>query len=263
MNDIQSVRRERPGGSYLEIRLNRPAKGNAITSDMLEGLAAIVRDVAGDRSIGTVVLRGEGKFFCTGGDIGEWSALSPEDMRERWILRGIEVFGALAALPQPVIAAINGHAFGGGLELALHADLRIALISAKLGTPEVKLGMIAGWGGVRRLAETIGLARARDLVLLGDPLSAAQALDWSLITAVAETVDVFEARLIEWIDRLLANGPNAMALSKNLLAAVHADRRHEHAAAAGQALATAECAEGVRSFREKRLPVFVRQRKAP
>jgi enoyl-CoA hydratase len=177
-------------------------------------------------------------------------------MGRDWILYGIQVFGRLAALPQPVIAAVSGHALGGGLELALAADLRISVQSAKFGSPEVTLGMICGWMGIRRLAETIGVARARHLMLLGAPIVATQALDWGLITALAEDADDLERQLSGWLEMLSANGPVALALTKGMLSSMHADLRQHHASATAQALSTEDCAEGLRAFREKRKPVY-------
>jgi len=236
--------------------LNRPAKGNALTFPMIERLAGLAAQIAGDRSIRVVTIRAEGRYFCTGGDIAAWGALTPQEMRDQWILPGIDVFNSLAALPQPVVAVLNGHVFGGGLELALAADLRIADKEVRFGNPEVKLGMIAGWGGIRRLAETIGVARARHLTLLGDPISAEQALDWGLVTAVAEDAASLETMTNQWIDRLMANAPTAMALTKQILSGVHADARQQHGDAVARARATADCDEGIRAFVEKRPPVF-------
>lgn len=203
-----------------------------------------------------MVIGARGRFFCTGGDIAAWGALSPHGMAQDWILPGIEVCERIAALPQPVIAALSGHALGGGLELALAADLRIAVRSAKMGVPEVTLGMIAGWGGVGRLAETIGVARARHMALLGLPIAAAQALDWGLVTAVAEDAADLERQLGVWLARLCANGPAAMALTKGILTTMHQDLRHHHANAVAQAAGTEDCKEGVRAFIEKRQPTY-------
>ena len=244
------------GVEWAEITLNRPDKGNALTLPMLEQLATIAAKIESERNIRAVVIRARGRFFCTGGDIEAWGALSPHDMGRDWILRGIEVFDRLAGLPQPVIAALSGHALGGGLELAMAADLRIAVRPAKLGSPEVTLGMIAGWMGVRRLAEIVGIARARHLTLLGAPITAEQALDWGLITALAEDTADLERQLGVWLERLCANGPAAMALTKGILATLHADLRHHHAGAVAQAAGTEDCKEGVRAFIEKRKPVF-------
>ena len=170
--EILYSRIEQHDTAWAEITLNRPEKGNALTMPMLEKLESIVAGIESDRSLRAVVIRANGRFFCTGGDIEAWGALSPQEMARDWILPGIRVFDRIASLPQPVIAVLSGHALGGGLELALAADLRIAVRSAKLGTPEVTLGMISGWMGVRRLAETIGVARARHMTLLGVPITA-------------------------------------------------------------------------------------------
>jgi enoyl-CoA hydratase/carnithine racemase len=258
MSEPEVVLERHPRGdlAFAEVRLNRPHRGNALTLPMLDRLEEIVGEIAGDGDVRAVVLKGAGRFFCTGGDIEAWGSLSPREMERHWIPRGIEVFERLAALPQPVIAALAGHALGGGLELALAADLRIAVRTAKLGCPEATLGMVPGWAGTRRLAELIGPARARHLLLLGSPIPAAQALEWGLVTAVAEDEADLEAQLDAWLDRLLANGPSALALVKGLLGTLHADMRREHARAVAQAADTEDCREGVRAFLEKRRPVY-------
>jgi enoyl-CoA hydratase len=250
------TRIEENGTAWAEITLNRPEKGNALTMPMLAQLESIATAIEPDRSLRAVVIRALGRFFCTGGDIEAWGSLSPHEMARDWILPGIRVFEKIASLPQPVIAVLSGHALGGGLELALAADLRIAVRSAKLGAPEVTLGMISGWMGVRRLAETIGVARARHLTLLGLPITAAQALDWGLVTALAEDAADLERQLGVWLAKLCANGPAAMALIKGILATMHQDQRHHHASAVAQAAGTQDCQEGVRAFIEKRKPVY-------
>lgn len=249
-------RKEQNGACWAEITLNRPDKGNALTISMLEQLADIAHTIAAERTLRAVVIRAQGRFFCTGGDIAAWGALTPNQMAQDWILRGIQVFEQIAALPQPVIAVLQGHALGGGLELALAADLRMAVRSAKVGTPEVTLGMISGWMGVRRLAETIGVARARHMSLLGTPISAEQALDWGLITALAEDAADLERQTTAWVEKLCTNGPVAMCLTKGILSTMHQDLRHHHAAAVAQAAGTEDCREGVQAFLEKRAPVY-------
>jgi enoyl-CoA hydratase/carnithine racemase len=254
--EVLYSRKERDGMAWAEITLNRPLKGNALTLPMLNELESHIAAIRSDSTVRVVVLRANGRFFSTGGDIEAWGSLSPTEMGRDWILRGIEVFDQIASLPQPVIAAVSGHALGGGLELALAADLRAGVKTAKFGTPEVTLGMIAGWTGVRRLAETVGVARARHLILLGTLITAEQALAWGLLTALADDATGLEEQLGQWLDRLLSNGPIAMSLTKGLLKTMHADMRHAHASAAAQASATEDCKEGVRSFIEKRKPIF-------
>lgn len=254
--DIVFERQQRGDLAVAEIRLNRPEKGNALTMAMLERLGDFVDEIARDRDTRAVVVRATGRFFCTGGDIEEWGRLSPHDMGRDWILRGIDVLERLSALPQPVIAALTGHALGGGLELAMAADLRIAVKAARLGCPEATLGMIPGWTGTRGLAELIGLARARHLLLLASPIPAAQACEWGLVTALAEDEADLLAQLDTWLERLLANGPSALALIKGLVGTQHQDLRQHHASAVAQAAGTEDCREGVRAFLEDRKPVF-------
>jgi len=253
---IRLERRQRSGVTTAEIWLDRPAKGNALTMAMIERLGTLVTDLARDRDTRVVVLRSSGRFFCTGGDIAAWGSLAPDVMERDWLLRGSAVFAQLAGLPQPVVAAVTGHALGGGLELAMAADLRIAVKAARLGCPEVTIGMIPGWMGTGRLAELIGPARARHLLLLGSPISAAQALDWGLVTAVAEDEADLDTQLEAWLERLSANAPTAMALVKSILGGLHRDLAQQHARAAAQAASTEDCREGVRAFLEKRPPAF-------
>ncbi|MGC3965242.1 MAG: enoyl-CoA hydratase/isomerase family protein [Rhodocyclaceae bacterium] len=243
--------------AHVDILLNRPDKGNAIDMPMLRLLDEAARGLEPDKDIRAVVLRGAGeRFFCTGGDIAAWGALTPCDMGREWIGYGIDVFKRIAALPQPVIALLNGHTLGGGLELAMAADLRVAVRRAKLGTPEVTLGMIPGWGGVRRLAELIGPTRAAHLTLLGKPITAEQALEWGLVTALADDEAALQAQCTAWLDALCANGPIAMALVKQLMADVHADAAAEHGWAVAQSSASEDCREGVAAFLAKRPPVY-------
>ena len=256
---IVTSRHDKTGVSWAEITLNRPDKGNAINMAMLDELSSIARELERDRAIRTVVIRAKGRFFCTGGDIEAWGSLTPHDMGRDWILRGIEVFEQIANLPQPVIAAINGHTLGGGLELAMAADLRATVRQAKFGNPEAKLGMIPGWMGTTRLAEMIGPSRARHMLLTATPITAQQACDWGLVTAVVEDEEGLNNQISSWLDALLANGPSAMALIKGLLSQIHRDLRAHHSAAVAQAAGTDDCKEGVRAFIEKRQPIYKNQ----
>jgi enoyl-CoA hydratase/carnithine racemase len=253
---ILVTRHEKAGTQWTEIILNRPDKGNAINMEMLDDLSDISSELKRDRAVRAVVLRARGRFFCTGGDIEAWGNLTPHDMGRDWILRGIEIFEQIANLPQPVIATINGHALGGGLELVMAADLRVAVQQAKFGNPEAKLGMIPGWMGTTRLAEMIGPARARHILLTATPITAQQAYEWGLITAMAEDEEGLDRQVSVWLNALLANGPSAMALIKGLLSQVHRDLRAHHAAAVAQAAGTEDCKEGVRAFIEKRSPIY-------
>ena len=255
-SDVLYQGRKRNGGEWAEIILDRPQKGNALTLPMLDEIEGYVQGLKSARNIRAVVLRGNGRFFCTGGDIEAWGALTPVEMADKWTLRGIQVLEMIAALPQPVIAAISGHALGGGLELALMADLRVAVKAARLGTPEVGLGMIAGWTGVGRLSEIVGVARARELTILGSPVTAEKAYGWGLLNALAEDADAMEIQIEAWLDQIFANSGAAMALTKSLLGTMHGDLGLHHAAAAGLARSTEDSSEGIAAFRAKRKPGF-------
>ena len=255
---IEFTRQSLNGRAWAEVILNRPEKGNALTAAMLEDLKRVFAMIASDPTLRAVVIRGRGRFFCTGGDIGEWGSLSPAEMGTSWILQGVAILDRLTTLPQPVIAVLSGLTLGGGLELALSADIRIALKSAKFGMPETNLGMIAGWGGVRRLAETIGVARARLMTLSGTPIDTARALEWGLVTSVCDNERELETELNLLLERLLSNSPLAMTETKKLLATMNLDQRYQHAEAASLLAASEDCKEGVRAFKEKRRPIFNR-----
>ena len=150
-------------GSILTLTLNRADKLNAIDGAMLDALGEALGEIERDPEISAVILTGAGRAFSAGADIKEWTALTPLEFARSWGLRGHALFDRLAVLPPPVIAAINGIAFGGGLELALCADIRIASEPARLGLPEVTIAALPGWGGTQRLPRLIGPGRAKQL----------------------------------------------------------------------------------------------------
>jgi enoyl-CoA hydratase len=158
-----SVQLELSGG-IATIILARPEKLNALDDGMIELLGRHADMIDADRSVRAVILTGDGKAFCAGGDIAACGGLSPLDMGQGWVRSGHRVFDKLARLKPPVIAAINGHALGGGLELAITADIRICEAQAKIGLPECGLGMIPGWSGTQRLVRRLGGSVARRLV---------------------------------------------------------------------------------------------------
>jgi enoyl-CoA hydratase/carnithine racemase len=155
--------------SIALLALNRPEKLNAIDPQMLADLDTALQQLEGDQNIRVIVMTGAGeRAFCVGADIHAWAALAPVDMWRVWIREGHRIFDRLAQLRQPVIAALNGYTFGGGLELALTADIRLAVDTIEMGLPEVTLGTIPGWGGTQRLPALIGSGRARQMIFTGD-----------------------------------------------------------------------------------------------
>lgn len=177
-------------GAVLVATLNRPDKGNALNTAMVEAIGNLVGQIEtsvtavdGPRAL---VLTGAGeKSFSAGADVTELDGIAATTARLQ-MRRGQAVFGALEALPIVVIAAINGFALGGGLELAMAADLRIASPAARLGQPEINLGNIPGWGGTQRLPRLVGQGRATELILTGELVSAQRALEIGLVNQVAD-----------------------------------------------------------------------------
>lgn len=241
----------RSEGDVATITLRRPAKRNALTPEMLAQLAGCVAGLA--RSDARVVLvRAEGdRAFCVGADITRFAGLTSVEMLD-WTARGHQVLDALAALPQPTVAVLHSHAFGGGLELALACDLRVMTLDATVALPEVGLGTVPGWGGTERLTELVGRARAKDVVLGRRTVDAATALAWGLVSevATAQTLDTVVDALTA---RLCAGAPVAVRLAKTIIdaAADGAPARVLEQLAAAVTSATDDLAEGVNAFRTR------------
>jgi len=241
------------------VTLARAAKLNSLTPSMLDELERVARELEAERDIRVVVLTGAGeKAFCVGADINEWAALQPLDMWRRWVRRGHQVFDQWARLRQPVIAAINGHAFGGGLELAITADIRIAAEQAQFALPEASIGTCPGWSGSQRLVKLVGASHAKYLALSGHRVSAANALNSGLVHEVMSAPLLID-RAMSLARDMATKAPVSLQLTKQLInAASGEDAGATLEAMAGALAATTEDgAEGVRSFREKRAPKYV------
>ena len=241
------------------VTLARAAKLNSLTPSMLDELERVARELEAERDIRVVVLTGAGeKAFCVGADINEWAALQPLDMWRRWVRRGHQVFDQWARLRQPVIAAINGHAFGGGLELAITADIRIAAEQAQFALPEASIGTCPGWSGSQRLVKLVGASHAKYLALSGHRVSAANALNSGLVHEVTSAPLLID-RAMSLARDMATKAPVSLQLTKQLInAASGEDAGATLEAMAGALAATTEDgAEGVRSFREKRAPKYV------
>ncbi|MBM9503757.1 enoyl-CoA hydratase/isomerase family protein [Actinacidiphila acididurans] len=185
------------------IRLDRPPM-NAMDAAVQDLLKAVAEEAARRPDVRAVVVWGGEKVFAAGADIKEMQGMSYEDMADRGAaLQG--AFTAVARIPKPVVAAVNGYALGGGCELALCADIRIAAENAKLGQPEILLGLIPGAGGTQRLARLIGPSRAKDLIFTGRMVAAQEALSLGLVDRVVPAEEVYGAAR-EWAARL-ARGP--------------------------------------------------------
>jgi enoyl-CoA hydratase len=253
----QRVLVEKAGG-VATLTMNRPEALNALDAATLEEFLAALSEIAADRSLRAAILTGAGKAFVAGADITAMSGMSAAEARA-FGQRGQAVFSALEKLPIPIIAAVNGYALGGGLELALACDFIYASQSARLGLPETTLGLIPGFGGTKRLARLIGPNRARELMLTGKTIDAATALAWGLVNALHDPEELLpKAR--EAAERIAAAGPGAVASAREALAfglesGIDEALAHE-AALFGLLFSSKDAREGMSAFVEKRKPVF-------
>lgn len=246
-------------GAVATIRIDRPAALNALDEDTLRGLARALRDVRRTPAVRVVVVTGTGpKAFSAGADITAMRAMAPAAGRAYSAL-GHEVFDRFEALDRPVIAAVNGVALGGGLELALACDFVVASEQARLGLPETSLGLIPGFGGTQRLTLRVGLARARELIYLGRVLPAAEALRLGLVDRVVAAA-ALGAEVGALAAELAGRAPVALEQAKRVTraaahAALAAGLAHEIDAFAAT-FATDDRVEGLAAFLEKRPPVW-------
>jgi enoyl-CoA hydratase len=241
-------------GTIAHIILDRPEKLHALDPDMLLTLEDSISQAEQSREVRVIVLESTGsKAFCVGADILAWTALSPLEMWSEWIRRGHRVFERLADARQPVICALQVFAFGGGLELALACDLRIAADSARFAMPEVKLGTIPGWGGTSRLPDLIGVARAKQMIFTGEQISAQTAERWGLVNEVVPAATLRDA-VIRLVEKVCTNAPVAVQTAKQLIGHPSAVALESLASAANAF--TDDAKEGLASFREKRPPQF-------
>ena len=239
------------------ITLNRPEKLNAIEPTMLARLDEVASELERHEDVRVVLLTGAGeRAFSVGADINAWSALEPLDMWRHWIRDGHRVFARLAHLRQPLIAAIGGYAFGGGLELALAADIRVAADSAEFALPEVKIATIPGWSGTQRLPALIGIGRAKQLIFSGARIDAVTAERWGLINEVAPRAELL-ARARSLAEQIAGNAPASVQIAKQVIDGAGGAAGVALEALAGALAATTDDArEGLASFRERRPPQF-------
>ncbi len=246
-------------GAIGTITLNRPEKFNALDIPMLEALAASLERAEAESGVRVVLLRGEGKGFCAGGDVEAWSAMSAADFQTAWVRLGHRVFDRLARLRQPVIAVLHGHALGGGLELAAAADFRVAEVHVKLGFPENSIGVVPGWSGTQRAVRRFGAQAVRRMAIGGEVFLAAEAARLGIVDRVVETGKAL-AEAHAWAETIAARGPLATEATKMMIGMAEGEEN----AAAAEALAsgfiamTADLRTGVEAFRAKSKPVFGR-----
>jgi enoyl-CoA hydratase len=242
-------------GPIATITLNRPEKLNALTLSMLSALDDALLAIDTDAGIRVVVITGSGaKAFSAGADVVAWSSLAPLDMWRTWTRTGQRVMDRLESLRQPSIAALNGVAYGGGLELALACDVRLAADHVMLGAPEVGIATVPGWGMTTRLATVAGPARAKQMILTGRPIDAGRAAAWGVVSDVVPQDDL-GAATDELAARIAAQAPVAVQVAKQLIDATR-PRTSLEALGGGLTAFTEDAREGQVAFRERRTPVY-------
>jgi enoyl-CoA hydratase len=246
-------------GAVRMITVNRPDKLNALNAATIDALGAAFAAAASDDAVRAVVLTGAGpKAFVAGADIAEMNNLTPVQGRD-FSLRGQRMMRAVEKLPKPVIAMVNGFALGGGLELAMCCHLRIAADSAKIGQPEINLGLIPGFGGTQRLLRLAGRAATLELCLLGTPIDAQRARELGIVNRVVPAADL-ENETMKIAGQLADAAPLALRGALDCInvggeCGIEEGLEYE-AAQFGLMFATADMREGTSAFLERRKPAF-------
>jgi enoyl-CoA hydratase len=244
------------------ITINRPEKLNALDRKTIGELNDAFESVETSRHLkGLIVTGGDGKAFIAGADIQEIASLAPFEA-EMLSRLGQDVFRRLEVMRKPSVAAINGYALGGGLELAMCCTIRVAVAEARLGQPEVKLGIVPGYGATQRLPRLVGRGRALDLLLTGEPINGEEAHRIGLVNHIVPAANLLEFSRA-WLEKVFANGPVAVGLTMHAVdtgldGGLEAGLKLE-SMSFGVAAGTRDGAEGTAAFLEKRKPQFTGQ----
>ena len=248
-----SMRRE---GSVAILEIANEAKLNALTTGMLRELEGHLAECDRDTGIRALIVTGAGsKAFCCGADIAEWGGLEPAEFARNWVRDGHRIFDRLARLSKPTIGALNGHAFGGGLELAACCDIRVMTPGATLALPEAKVGIVPGWSGSQRLLRLLPEPVVKEMALFGRRVLADRALGFGFVAEVAD--DALGAAL-QIADELKDISPRANEVTKAMIHGAVGEDRAAAIEALGSAAAgaSADRKEGVDAFLAKRSPDF-------
>jgi enoyl-CoA hydratase/3-hydroxyacyl-CoA dehydrogenase len=241
--------------------LNRPSRANALNLDFIADINTALNIIEKHAGVQCVIITGAGANFCGGADVSAFATGQMDDVMN-FSNTGHDLFTRIEIFPKPVIAAINGAAMGGGIELAMSCDIRIMSTKAQLRLPELSLGLTPGWGGTQRLIRLIGGTRAREMVLIADPVMADKALDWGLVNFIEEP-DSFDAKVDEIAGRLANGAPLAQKMAKALFYyGAQADQRTgsfaESSVSASISL-TKDLNDGLTSMSYRRPPKFTGQ----
>jgi enoyl-CoA hydratase len=241
------------------VTVNRPSQLNALNSATIDELSTVLDDLRANSAVRAVVMTGAGeKAFVAGADIKEFAHFSVEEGRRLSAEGHAKLFNKVENLNKPVIAAINGYALGGGLELAMSAHMRVASTEARLGLPEVSLGVIPGYGGTQRLTRLVGMGKALEMICTAGMIKADEALQWGLVNHVVPTEVLIETAL-KLASKIAAQSPTAIGFALDAVRAGFepgGDGLKSEIAAFGKCFGTADFKEGTTAFIEKRKPNF-------
>lgn len=239
------------------VTINRPP-ANALAQQLIRELDELLNEIEQNDDVRAVLLHGEGRFFSAGADIKEFTELSSPDQAVKLAENGQGVFNRLESFPKPVIAAIHGAALGGGLELAMSCHIRYVAEDAKLGLPELNLGIIPGFGGTQRLPRYVGAAKAAEMIFTGEPISGVEAVQWGLANKAVPQEELL-TKALELAKKIAKKSP------VSLKSAIHAlqfnrasfdDGLKAEAEQFGVVFQSEDAKEGIQAFIEKRQPTF-------
>lgn len=245
-------------GSIAVITLQRPP-ANALSNGLLRELSAVLDEIEPNRELKAVVIHGEGRFFSAGADIKEFTTVSSSGDFSKLGKFGQDLFNRMELFPKPIIAAIHGAALGGGLELAMACHIRIVSETAKLGLPELQLGLIPGFAGTQRLPKYVGVARAAEMMFTSEPISGMEAVQFGLANHAYPETEVFDQAL-KLANKIAKKSPVAIKAAIELLNYAKTKEFYEgtkrEAELFGEVFGSNDAKEGIQAFIEKREPNF-------
>ena len=241
------------------VTINRP-KANALSRELLAQLGELFDRLEADKMVRVIVLHGEGRFFSAGADIKEFTALTSGDLASEMAKKGQALFEKIEKFPKPVIVAIHGAALGGGLELAMACHMRIVSETAKLGLPELTLGIIPGYAGTQRLTRMVGKGKALEMILTSEAISGKEAVDWGLAERCYPEEEVLP-KAIALAKQMAKKSPQTVKAVLELANTTKTTEFYKgverEAELFGQVFNTRDAKEGVQAFLEKREPTFI------
>lgn len=245
-------------GKVATVLIQRPP-ANALASGLIKEIDSVLDELEENAEVRVILLKGEGRFFSAGADIKEFTTIETGEEFSKLAKKGQDVFERMENFSKPIIAAIHGAALGGGLELAMGCHIRLVSENAKLGLPELQLGLVPGFAGSQRLPKLVGRAKAAEMLLTSEPISGTEAVQWGLANKAYPEDQLFD-KAKEMADKIAKKSPGAMKAAIELLSYTKDDRFYEgvmrEADLFGEIFVSADAKEGISAFVEKREPHF-------